>query len=264
VNQHRFDDAYGLALHIIDTAADAADGQQVEGTVPQIAGALAANKEPAKAEQLFQRLFALAQNWSVDNTQPLLAVTQSYARFLMAQPDRLGEAPAAIEQYRSVLSDANGPDSGSLAEPLRMKIEFEQSHSQWEKAEASALELLELQESLSGNTSEPYLGDLQSAAQVYGAAGDFARALPLLRSAITLADLHARPNNDWRPSQTRMDAALGLARLGQFDEAETLGAEAVALQRPMRTPRPQLEQLVEQFRRMKKAAEQVDTARHYQ
>jgi tetratricopeptide (TPR) repeat protein len=263
VSQRRLDDAYGLALHIIDVAAHAADGQQVEWSVPQIAGSLAANKEPAEAEQLFQRLFALGQDWSVDSLQPLIAVTQNYARFLMGQPDRLNEVPAAIEQYRSLLTDANGPDSGSLVEPLRMKIEFEQSHSQWEKADASARELLKLQESLSGNTSDPYLGDLQTAARVYQAAGDSTGALPLLRKAVTIADLLATPNNDWRRSQTRMDAALALARLGQFGEAERLGEEAVALPRPVRTPRQPLAQELEQIRRMKQAAATAGASRAY-
>ena len=254
MNQHRLDDAYGLALDAIDNAARATDGQQVQWLVPQLAHELAANKEPAKAEQLFGRLLALAQDEWVDNGQPLIAVTQSYASFLMNQPDRMGEVPAAIEQYRRVLTDANGPDSGSLAGPLRMKIEFERAHSQWQTADASARELLELQESLSGDTSEPYLGDLQTAARMYEAAGDSARALPLFRKAITIADSLAVPNNDWRRSQARMDAALALARLGQFDEAETLGEEAVAMQRTMRTPMPPLAQQLEQIHRMKQAA----------
>src|SRR5207245_2907899 len=103
------------------------------------------------------------------------------------------------------------------------RIEFERSHSQWEKAEASVQELLKLQERLSGNTSEPYLGDLQIAARVDEAAGDSVRALPLLRQAVTIADLLGKPDNNERRSQTRMDAALAQARLGQFDEAETLG-----------------------------------------
>jgi tetratricopeptide (TPR) repeat protein len=261
VSEQRWDDAYALAMATLDAALHAVDGQQVQWHVPQIAQALAANKESAKAEGLFQHLFALAQDWSVDSMQPLIGATQSYAGFLIGQPDRLSEVPAAIERYRRVLIDANGPDSGSLAEPLRMIIDFERSHLQWEKADASARELLELQESLSGNTSEPYLRDLQSAAQVYDAAGDADRALPLRRKAITVAELLATPNTEWRRAETRMDAALALARLGQFEEAEALGVEAVALQRPMRTPRPPLEQQLEQIRWMKQAAADAHVSR---
>ena len=111
-----------------------------------------------------------------------------------------------------------------------------------------------MQESLSGNTSDPYLGDLQNAARVYEAAGESIRALALFRRAVTLADLLDTPNSGWRRSQTRMEAAFALARLGQFDEAETLGEEAVALARPPHTPRPPLAQQLEQIRQMKQAA----------
>ena len=254
MSQNRWDDAYGLTLDALDAAAQAADGQQVQYLVPELANQLVAHKEPAKAERLFDRLFARAQDWSVETVQPLVWATQSYARLLMHQQDRLGEAPAAIEQYRKVLTDANGPDSASLAEPLRMKLEFERSRSQWQNADASARDLLELQESLSGNTSDPYFGDLQTAARMYVAAGDSARALPLFRKAITLADLLAMPNNDWRRSETRMEVAQALARAGQFDEAETLGEEAVALEGTASGRRPRLVSQLEQIGRMKQAA----------
>src|ERR1019366_2740294 len=141
-----------------------------------------------------------------------------------------------------------------LAEPLHLKIDFLLSHSQWQQAEGSARELLELEESLSGNTSDPYLRALQTLARVYQAAGDSARALPLLRQTVTIADLLATPDNAWRRSQTRMDVAFTLAGLGQFDEALALGEEAVALQRTPRTPRPPLAQQLEQIRQMKQAA----------
>jgi tetratricopeptide (TPR) repeat protein len=244
VTQHRWDDAYTLALHALDIVRPA-DGQQVQWYVPQIAQELAANKEPARAERLFQRLLAFAQNGKADNMQPILAATENYARFLMDQPDRLAEVPAAIATYRDNLTDANGPESASLVEPLRMRTQFELSQQQWQKAESSARDLLQLQESLTGNTSAPYLDDLQTAARVYEAAGDELRALPLHRQAVTIAALHATSTNkDWRRSQTRMDLALALAQLGQFDEAETLGEEAVALQ-------PPLAQQLEQIRQMK-------------
>jgi tetratricopeptide (TPR) repeat protein len=253
-SQHRLSDAYRLAGDAIDAAPSAADGQQIEWMAPQIANLLAAQRESAKADQLFQRLLAVAQTWKVHSAQPLLTVTQNYVRFLESQPERLSEVPAAIEQYRQVLIEANGPGSGTLAEPLRMSLEFARVHSQWAHAAELARALLTLQESLSGNTSDPYLGDLQTVARMYQVAGDSARALPLFRKAITLADLLATPNNDWRGVQTRMDAAFALAAAGQFDEAETLAEEAVALQRTMRNPGPPVEQQLEQIRQMKRAA----------
>jgi tetratricopeptide (TPR) repeat protein len=81
LNQNRVDDAYSLVLNAIDAAAHASDGQQVEWLGPQLAQTLAAHKEPARADQLFRRLFALAQEWSVNNVQPLLDVTQNYRAF---------------------------------------------------------------------------------------------------------------------------------------------------------------------------------------
>ena len=85
-------------------------------------------------------------------------------------------------------------------------------------------------------------------------AGDSIRALALFRKAISIADLLAKPNNDWNRSQTRMETALVLARLGQFDEAETLGEQAIKLQSTPRTPAPPLSQQLEQIRQMKQAA----------
>jgi Flp pilus assembly protein TadD len=133
-------------------------------------------------------------------------------------------------------------------------MELESSRSQWENADASSRELLQLEESLNGNTSDPYLTDLQNVARMYAAAGDGARTIALLRKAVAIADLLATPNDDWRRSQTRMDAARALANLGQFDEAETLGEEALALSRTMPIPRPPLAQELEQIRRMKQNA----------
>ncbi len=251
---NRIADAYRLAMDAIDRAAHASDGQSIVFNVPNMAITMAFHKEYAKGEQLYRRLFAMAEMWKPNTIQPLISVSGSYVSFLWNQPDRLADMPAAIEQYRRILVEANGPDSGSLAEPLRKTIEFERAHSQWAQANASARELLTLQEQLSGNSSEPYLNDLQLAARIYQGVGDYAGALPLFRKAIVVADQVATPNNDWHRSETRMDAAFALAALGEFDEAVALGEEAVAMHQTMRVPRPQLEQQLEQIRHMKLVA----------
>ncbi len=253
IGENRVEDAYGLALDAIDSATSAGEGQQIGWQVLNLANQLVIKREPAKAQPLFDRLMSRAQDWSVESMQPLIVATRNYIQFLMYQPDRLGEVPAAIEQYRKILTDANGSDSGSLAEPLRLELGFEQSYSQWQNADATARDLLELQESLSGNTSAPYLNDLQAAARMYQAAGDPARALPLFRKAITLADLQATPD-DRRPAQARMEAALALVGAAQFDEAEKLGEEAVTLGQSLHALEPQLVSQLEQIRRMKQAA----------
>ena len=255
MSQQRLDDAYGLAMRAVDRAAQAIDGQQVDWLVPQVANRLVAAHEPAKAEQLFRRLLALEQGRQAESTQPLIMVTQMYARFLMEQPERAGEVAAAIEEYRGVLTEANGPESGSMTEPLRLRLEMQQGQGQWEKAGASARELLELQEQLSGSTSQAYLNDLQNLARSYEAAGDTARAVVLMRKAVGIADLHTTPNDAWLRSATRMEAAMALARLRQFDEAEALAVEGVAIGGTPRVPRAEVVQELEQIREMRRAAE---------
>ncbi|MDR3702425.1 MAG: hypothetical protein P4L56_22445, partial [Candidatus Sulfopaludibacter sp.] len=254
LSQRQFEVASSLALHALDTAPQAADRYQVEWFIPNVATQLAANHQPAKAEQLFQRLFVLMESWQADSVQHLITVSQNYAQFLMGQKDRWGDVPAALEQYRDLLASSYGPDSGALAQPLRKKLEFERSHSQWQAAQASGRELLELQESLSGNTSEPYLADLQSVARAYTAAGDSPTALPLFRKAIAIADLVSTPNNDWSRPATRMEAAQTLANLKQFDEAVKLAEEAVAVAKASTNQQPYLTQQLEQLREMQQAA----------
>lgn len=255
-DQNRLDDAYGLAFQAIERAAQTTDAQQVGWQVPQIARRLAMKKDAARAEQLFQRAFAVAEILSVDTDQPLLSLTQNYVHFLMDQPGRASAVPAAIERYRGILSDVNGAESATLSEPLRMTVEFQRSRSDWEQAQAAAHELLVLQEALSGTTSEFYLGDLQLAAHLCRDAGDPAAAMPLLRHAIEIADLLDTPAHiyDWRRIQTRLDAAFTLAQMGQFDDAIALGEDAAKLQGSSHNPNPGVLQQLAQIRQMKKAA----------
>jgi len=254
LTRHRLEDAYSLTLRVIDSASQPGDGQQAAYLVPQVANALWAAKEPAKGEQLFQRLFAQSEAMSLENMQRPIGIRLSYIHYLMAQPERLADVPAAIARYRAALADAYGPESGRLVDPVRVEIEFARNHQQWQRADLLVRQLLELQEALSGNTSEPYLGDLQMAARVSETAGDFPHAIALFRQAIVIADLVSTRENDWHRPRTRMDTAFALARAGQFEEAETLGVEAVALGGTPRVPRPPLAQELEQIREMKKAA----------
>lgn len=243
LTEHRVNDAYALLMHTLDSASLAEDGQQIDWQLPQMAALFGYAKEPAKAEELFRRQLALAQNLAPYRRQPLINATSSYATFLANQAGREGDVPAAIEQYRRVLLEANGPESATLLDPLRTKISFERLHAQWPQVEASVRELLDLQQSLSGNTSQQYLRDLQLAARTREAAGDQANALATSRKTIPISDLLAR-NDDGRQAQTRMDTAMLLARMGQFEEAETLAMESLtfAKQRQLDYSR-QLEQI---------------------
>jgi len=104
------------------------------------------------------------------------------------------------------------------------------------------------------------------ALSVNGSASQRERFLPLLpqvswgtnpSQAVTIADLLATSNKDWRRAQTRMDAAFALAQLGQFDEAVTLAEEAVALDQAPNAPGADLKPQLEQIRQMEKAARPV-------
>ena len=136
-----------------------------------------------------------------------------------------------------------------------MKLDLVRTQGQWSAVDGLGRELLQAQESMSGNTSEAYLMDVQSVASMYTATSDYAHALPLRRKAVAISDLLSVPNGspDWRRSQTRMDAAMALAHLDQFEEAETLAQEAIALHATARTPAPNLSQQLDMIRQMKKA-----------
>jgi len=220
--------------------------------VMQVAGALSVNKQGAKADQLFQRLFALAEGRKVETVQPLLAARQNYAQYLMNQPDRAGEVPAAVEEYRRALAEINGQDSGTLAEPLRMQVRFANYPTPTHHLGKAATDLLEMQESLSGNTSEPYLRDLEEVARAYKNSGDAAAAIPLQRKAIALTDLLARPNSPWNRTQIRMETAWTLVELKQYEEGEALAAQAVAMAPPDQAQ--YLAQQLEQIRRATRTA----------
>ena len=100
------------------------------------------------------------------------------------------------------------------------------------KREDTARELLEMQIRLSGDTSEPYLRDLEEVARAFKNGGNATAALPLMRKAIAIADLVASPNNPWGPAQVRIETAWTLVDLKQFDEAVALATQAVAAAPP--------------------------------
>jgi hypothetical protein len=248
----KVDDAFTLGLHAIDAASGAADRQEISWEVPSIANAMVQRKQPALAEQLFQRLLGAVRICSSDDLQPLLNAARAYQQFLMAQPDRYAEVPAAIERYRDLLISANGADSGQVTQALRLTIDFERFHGSKGKALRATQDLLALEESLSGRTSEPYLQVIELLAQVYQLIGDAGAALPLQRQAVAIADLVYRPN-DIQRAQRRSNLAFALARQLQFDEAEDLAAEAIAIGQSARPPADLANQL-QQIRQMRKAA----------
>lgn len=243
------EEAFNLTLEALEAAPRATDRDQVAWHVPNIAANLAARKAPAKAEQLYQHLFGTAQSWSAENLQPILNVAQYYARFLMNQKDRQSDAPEAIDRYRKLLMTAHGAATGHLQDPLEMTIDFERSHGSPKEALLAAQDLLALEESLSGATSEPYLHAVQTLASLYETGGDNQRAIHLLRQAVVIGDL-ALPFNDARRGNTRTHLAFALTREKQFDEAERLVNEAIAIGKQMHPS--QADQFVRQLEEIRK------------
>ena len=172
------DTALSLTLRAIDKAPAAVDRDVVFWRGPSIACRLASGNAPEQAEQLFQRLFPLAESRSDDTLTPLLRVEQSYVEFLAQQQHR-GEMLAAIGRYRGTLFTARGEDTGWKDQILKMMIEA--ADYRGSIAITTARDLLALEESLNGDTSEPYLVALETLAGILEASGE--SAIPLRRQA---------------------------------------------------------------------------------
>ena len=116
-----------------------------------------------------------------------------------------------------------------------------------------ARDLVQLEQSLSGKTSDAYMRAVQMLANIYQNGGDPERALPLFMQVVAISDLVSDIGDSQR-GYTRSQAAYTLARLGRFDEAEKLIDEAVAIK--LRPPQPGLfRPQAEEIQRMKMAAQ---------
>jgi tetratricopeptide (TPR) repeat protein len=230
----KFDEAFELSLRAMASAPTAADRDQVAWGVPNVATELANRKESEKAERLYQRLFGLVESWSAESPQALMNALQNYSRFAMS-PDHASKALAAIQRYRDLAISTHGAVSGTVGDALRLRMQFERVHGSLQNAITAAQDLVSLQESLSGNTSEPYLHAAEDLAREYQSSGDPGRAIPILRRNAAIADLAFRPA-DVRRAHVRIAAAMALAQQRQFDEAERLAAEAIAIAAAMRPP----------------------------
>jgi tetratricopeptide (TPR) repeat protein len=153
LREGRTDDAFVLGLQAIASGSISSD-TYIFNSVPALARMLARANTRGMADQLWDRLFAVAGDRSIDTLEPLLSLAREYARYLMQFPDRVPAARIALTRYRDLLVTAHGPESGTLAQVLRMTIEFEQDHEP-ETAAMAARQLLELEESLSGPDSLP-------------------------------------------------------------------------------------------------------------
>jgi hypothetical protein len=218
------EEALGLAGQAMARASGAADRDMIANLVPNLASTL---KDKDEAELLYERLFGLVESWRGQTMVPLLSALQQHVFFLQ-QRLRTDELLTALDRYRDALADAHGPLSESLADVLRQAIQAERGRNDNGKAPALARDLLTLEDALSGDTSQSYLQALELTASLYEGNGERARAIPLRRRAVTVADL-AYAAHDSQRGYVRINTALALAREAQFEEAERLAGEAVTI-----------------------------------
>jgi hypothetical protein len=255
INQGNVDEAVSLALDAIASASSAPDGEQVAWQVPNLAAQMANRKAPEKGEQIYWALFPLLEARSVDNVGALTQALQQYARFLMGQNDRWGDAALAIDRYRDNVVAAQGIDTAGMVQVQQLRIELAQIKGAHEEAVQKAEELLALEESLSGITSTPYLHVAQTAANVYQSSGKMDRALALHGQIVAIAD-RTLPARDAQRGFLRMNAAMAFARARQFDQAERLANEAIAVGEALYPPRTDVfRSQAEQIQKMKANAQ---------
>jgi tetratricopeptide (TPR) repeat protein len=258
-NAGKLDDAYNLTLLALDSAPAATDREMAIWMAPELARSLA-SKAPAKADEIYRRTFTLAESWSAVTVAPLLTVQQNYARFLESQK-RWSEFEQTVEHYRATLTAARGAGTGWLEDALRLRTEVLYQAERRPDALVASQELVKLDESLGGATSEPYERAIEALANAMETTGDRAGALPLRRKTVTIADL-VYPAGDLRRASIRMNAAMAFAHDGQFDEAERLAKEAVAKGEQVH-PRMQngLASQLQQILQMKQAAQSASAAK---
>jgi hypothetical protein len=100
---------------------------------------------------------------------------------------------------------------------------------------------------------------VQRAAAVYERAGDTTGELELRRKAVAISDL-VFSKIDVQRGTIRMDTALALARHREFDEAERLADEAVAIGQSARTSPIDFLKRQQALVRQMRSAQKSDTA----
>jgi tetratricopeptide (TPR) repeat protein len=232
VNARKLDEAFNLTLQALDSARGNSDLNRVYW----MASVLASEQAPAKGDEIYRRVLALAESWSVATVAPLLHAQESYAGALRNQ-QRWGEFEQVVERYRASLTAARGAGTGWLEESLRLRAGFLYPERRQDALVASR-ELVALEESLGGATSEPYLRAIETLASAMEATGDRAGALPLRRRIVAIADLVYSGSNETRRTWLRINAAKAYANEQQLDAAETLAREAIAIGQHMQSPQP--------------------------
>jgi tetratricopeptide (TPR) repeat protein len=236
VSRGDFSQGMSLALETLS------DPQVYAIRAMEIVEALAAHNRPELANQLYGRIVASAESRSADSMRPLLDVLRQRANFLLQHQD-WQQAEPVIDRYRGALAEAYGPGSGRALDALRMQIRLDEGRQLWPRAIVEAQDLLASQAALSGTVSEAYYRALVTAVGVYESSNNTEAALPLVRREVEVAD---QVLGAGERACVRTNAATAFARAGQFDEAERLAGEALALDKS-----PASEAQIAAIRRMK-------------
>ena len=222
----KVEEAFELTTQALDSSPGAVDRESALGMASSVAGTLAA-KAPAKADEIFLRALGLAENFSPATLRPLEGVLGIYAGSLASQ-QRWSEYDQALERYKATLSASQGDGTGWLEEVLHRRTETIYRPERLRDALTASQELVKLEESLDGATSEPYLRAIETLAHTMEANGDWPGALPLHSKMVAISDLVCGPN-DWSRATTRIQAAMAFAHERQLDRAEELAREAVVI-----------------------------------
>jgi hypothetical protein len=112
VNAGRLDEAFTLTLQALDAAHDDSSFER--------AYAIASAQPPAKLDEIYRRVMALAATWSALSVMPLLNAEQRYVTALQDQ-QRWSDSDVAIERYQATLTAARGAGTGWLDEVQRLR-----------------------------------------------------------------------------------------------------------------------------------------------
>jgi hypothetical protein len=247
----RTDEALGLASEAIEKSATAPDGNQIAWQGPSIASALVQRKAYNEAQQIINGIIAVAQTRAVDSQQALTAATQGLIRALLNQKDRWPEIPPLLERYRSLQIEAHGAETSAVKDVVQMTLQFEQTRNSPGAALRAAEEMVDIESSLTGRTSEAYLAALFTLAGCQDRNGGFETALSTHQRRIEIADSAFSIRDEIR-GRVRSEAAQFLANHGKFDDAERLLDQALQLSKNWQHPNASFfTQQRERIRRMR-------------
>lgn len=226
----RYDEAYQMVMDAITRASAMPNRTSVAHGIHSIATQLRHHKMEDRAMELFVLALDRVRGWGEEDASAYITLAQSYAQFLLTSPGARDKQslPAALDQWRDALLAARGPESGHLESVYTAYMDMERDRGDLGRAVQFANTVLSHVEGLSGKTGEAYLRAAERTAPLFEQAGDAGRAIALHKHIIANAGQSGHPN-DVRPAMLTMNAAVGLSRLQQHEEAESAGAAALKM-----------------------------------